>query len=105
MIDRQFSCYETINLLVQNNYHEALIWNSEQSKFDGIITHSDLTNMILTKFREYYLQLSGAQNSRLSSAQQQNTRRLSLDAMDEEPSKQLRLCCFCAVASGSVAGK
>ena len=42
MVDRSFSCYDTINLIIKNDYEEAIIWNSEGAKFDGIITYTDI---------------------------------------------------------------
>lgn len=51
MIDKNFSCAEAINLVVKNDFEEAIIWNQDTSKFDGIITYSDIVNIILKSYK------------------------------------------------------
>lgn len=50
VIDRNFSCYEAIDLIVSNDYEECTVWNSDFAKFDGLITHSDIIKMVLAFF-------------------------------------------------------
>ncbi|KRX02079.1 hypothetical protein PPERSA_03141 [Pseudocohnilembus persalinus] len=52
VVDRQFSVYETIELIIKNDYEESIIWNSDQSKFDGIITYTDIAQIILQFYKE-----------------------------------------------------
>lgn len=43
VIDRTFSVYEAIELMIANDYEESMVWNSDLSKFDGILTYTDIS--------------------------------------------------------------
>ncbi|EGR31361.1 zinc finger lsd1 subclass family protein, putative, partial [Ichthyophthirius multifiliis] len=56
VIDKNFSCLEAINLVVKNDFEEALIWNQDTAQFDGIITYSDIVNIILKGYKNVVLE-------------------------------------------------
>ncbi|KAL4448650.1 hypothetical protein ABPG74_012739 [Tetrahymena malaccensis] len=55
VIDKNFSCAEAMNLVIKNDFEEAIIWNQDTSQFDGIITYSDIVNIILKSYKNVAL--------------------------------------------------
>lgn len=55
VIDKNFSCAEAMNLVIKNDFEEAIIWNQDSSQFDGIITYSDIVNIILRCYKNVAL--------------------------------------------------
>ncbi|EGR27873.1 rab2 gtpase, putative [Ichthyophthirius multifiliis] len=51
VIDKKFSCAEALNLIIKNDFGEAIIWNQDTAQFDGIITYSDIVNIILKSYK------------------------------------------------------
>lgn len=38
--------------MISNHYEESMIWNSDLSRFDGILTYTDISAIILAFYKE-----------------------------------------------------
>ena len=55
MVDKHFSCYDTLNILQENDTEDLVIWNSETSDFDGLITYTDVIDIVLSFYKNILL--------------------------------------------------
>ena len=54
-MDKHFTCFDTMNILVDNDSEDLVIWNSEISDFDGLITYTDIIEIILSFYKNIIL--------------------------------------------------
>lgn len=55
VVDKHFSCYDTLNILQENDTEDLVIWNSETSDFDGLITYTDVIDIVLSFYKNILL--------------------------------------------------
>lgn len=62
VVDKHFSCLDTLNILQENDSEDLVIWNSEISDFDGLITYSDVVDILLTFYKNIVLNQSNTES-------------------------------------------
>jgi hypothetical protein len=58
VVDKHFSCYDTLFILQDNDSEDIVLWNSEVSDFDGLITYTDVIDIILSFFKNVILNIN-----------------------------------------------
>lgn len=59
MLDKLFSLHDTMNVMLENDSDECYIWNSDQFSYDGIVSYTDLVEMIMYIYESIQIEKSG----------------------------------------------
>lgn len=55
-MDKLFSLYDTMNVMIENDSDECYVWNSDQFSYDGIVSYTDFVEMIMFIFESIQIQ-------------------------------------------------
>lgn len=65
MLDKLFSLYDAMTVMLENDSDECYLWNSDQFSYDGIVSYTDFVEMIMFIFESIQIERSGTYPSPL----------------------------------------
>ena len=57
-MDKLFSLYDIMSVMIENDTDECYVWNSDQFNYDGVVSYTDFVEMIMFVYESIQIEKS-----------------------------------------------